>query len=235
MPPHHLILPGLTSTSGADWRSFVVEAKALGLTQAALFPTVLKQPEREELYAALEQTTLQTLPHVHARDDFEPWEFEYFTNRWQTEVFNLHPSEAGIACLRRVPQFASRLFLENTYTITPLHLEGLKLCGGLCLDFSHWEDFGVMHNAEGYDQLPALVTSHTVGCCHLSAIVREGWWHPVRNDKLRYNRHFFERLEEFDYLAAYRPYFPRYLSLELENPLAEQLQVKAYLEQTLHL
>lgn len=232
MSSQHIILPGITTTEGADWRTLVAEAAELGLTTAALFPTLLKPAERRELYEALEQTELQTLPHVHLRDDMERWEMEYLVERWQAEVFNLHPTEAGVALLERLPEYRDRIYLENGRTITPLHRDGLQRCAGVCLDFSHWEDFGYTRNNEGYGEFAAVVQAHGVGCCHISAVIREGWRHPVRSDEVRYNRHYFEELAEFDYLTRYREYFPSYLSIELENSLSEQLLVKAYLEET---
>lgn len=230
MHPRHIILPGLTTTAGADWRSMIAEIAPLGLHEAAFFPTCLRRAERREAYTLLEQTPLRALPHVHLRDTMTPDEVEYLARRWHTEVFNLHATPAALVLIAACPQYRRRIFLENVRTLTPLFHEGLGSCGGVCLDYSHWEDFGRIRGEQTYEGFESVVQEATVGCCHVSALVREGWWHPGRNDHWRYNRHRFEQLREFDYLEEYRQYFPRYLSLELENPLREQLAVKAHLE-----
>jgi hypothetical protein len=233
MTQKHIILLGLTTSAGSDWRAKIAESAELQLSALALFATGIGLEERQELYALLEASSLQALPHVHLRHDTEAWEVDYFVERWRTEVFNLHAMPEALSLLGRCPQHRSSIYLENGSSLTPLFLECLASCAGLCLDFSHWADHGEKRGNEGYELLPALAKQHPVGCCHLSAIVPEGWWEPVRNDHWRHSRHWFEDLREFDYLRAYRRYFPHYLSLELENSLVEQLEAKAYAEELL--
>lgn len=230
----HTILPGITTTRGSDWRAKVAEIEQLGLEVAALFPTVLDLPTRRELYAALEQTPLQRIPHVHLRDDMERWELQYFQERWHTVAFNLHATEAGLQLIRRAPEYAAAIHLENTHSLTPLFMEGLTLCGGLCLDFSHWQDFGRLVGEPSYAQLDVLASRYPIGCCHVSAVVAQGW-RRSENEPLHYNRHYFTVLSELSYLTDYRQYLPSLISLELENSLAEQLMAKKYLRELLAL
>ena len=215
------VLPGLTTTSGANWRAMLDEIEVLGLDRIALFPTCLDLDQREELYSLLQATPLQSIPHVHLRDDMLPWELDFFRERYHTALFNLHPTPAGLRMLEQMPAYRAMIFLENTGRLNQDFSRGLELCGGLCVDFSHWHDFGVLRNREDYRDFPRLVAQYPVGCCHVSAVIPGGWVNP-RDGKTHFNRHFFDDPGELDYIVKYLHWLPPVVSLELENPLEHQ-------------
>jgi hypothetical protein len=225
------ILPCLTTTPAANWRSLLSEIALQELTEIALFLTCVTVDERRDLYDLLAGTAVHRIPHVHLRDDAEAWELDYLADRYGTYLFNLHPSPAGLALLEQLPHYADRLYLENVKALDEGFYEGVRRCGGLCLDFSHWVDFGLIQRLPQYDAFPQVLAEVPIGCCHVSAIVAEGWTDD--RGKRHYNRHYFERLEELDYLFEQRAYLPPIVSLELENSIAEQLQAVAYLQRLL--
>lgn len=227
---YHL-LPCLTTTRKAHWRRLTGEIASHQLTEIALYVTCVTLDERRELYDLLAATAVTKIPHVHLRDDTEEWELDYLSERYGTTLFNLHPSPAGLAIMERYPRYRSRFYLENLKLLDEGFYEGVRRCGGVCLDFSHWADFGLIRQLPQYQGFRQVLAEVPVGCCHVSAVVPHGW--TDRQGRRRYNRHHFADLSEFDYLADLREYIPPIVSLELENPLTEQLQAITYIEQLL--
>lgn len=213
------ILLGLTTTPDSDWREKVKEINKLGLKEVALFPTFLKTDERKELYELLEQTELQSIPHVHIRgEDMDLEEIAYLFEKYNVEVFNTHSTQDYPM---NFDYSKYKIYLENTNSIPPE--EELKKYDGLCIDFAHWENNIQKKNA-AYDNFEDLIKRYSVGCCHISAVSRES----------SCAKHFFNNYEEFNYLKKYLKYIPRIISLELENSFTEQLKVKEYLEKIIN-
>ncbi len=230
------ILPGLTTTPRSDWREKVREIDMLGLKEIALFPTFLEIEERKELYDLLEKTYLEKIPHVHLRDDMEEWELDYYLRRWQSQVFNIHSNRAGSAFLEKTSH-RDIIFIENLAKIDEYYIKNVEISGGICIDFSHWQDQGKFQDNEGYDRFESLIEKYKVGCSHISAIVAEPFEYiDPKSGKRRMIRddHFMSRLSQLDYMKDYVQYLPEYVSIELENPFEEQLEAKKYLEKIIN-
>lgn len=226
------ILPGLTTTPRSDWREKVREIDKLGLKEVALFPTFLEMDERKELYDLLEKTHLESIPHVHLRDDMEERELDHFLKRWQSQAFNIHSTRAGSDLLERTSH-SGIIFIENLFRIDEYYIKNVQSSGGICVDFSHWHDNGKFQNNEGYDQFERLIKKHKVGCCHISAVISEPFEYiDPKSGKVRMVRddHFLSDLSQLDYMKDYVQYLPQYVSIELENPFEKQLEAKEYLE-----
>lgn len=219
------VLPSLTSTKKDRIDSFVADLTASKVRAIALFPTTLKPEERRRLYRSLERIDGLVIPHVHLRSDCDDAEIGYLIHRFGTEVFNVHPARSQTAFVPESNRWVKKISLENS-DVLPLadQLEGY---GGICPDFSHWEAARRARDPE-YRGFEELVRRFPVRCCHISAI-REGDPNPWNG---RTDHHHFTRLEDFDYMERYRDFLPRdWVSLELENPLAEQLQAMERLNQ----
>jgi len=217
------ILPGLTTTSGSDWREKIREIDRLGVRELALFPTCLPPAERKTMYELLEQTGLETIPHVHLRNDFTRQELEYLTEKYQTRVFNTH-SEKQFKILDDWSDWMDRIYIENA-TFIPDRAE-LERFAGLCLDFAHWEN-GRLQVEPVYSDFREKCRKYRIGCCHVSAIktdliVDEDPLDPRENG---YDCHWLDELAEVDYMQKYTEFLPEIVSIELENPLARQLNV----------
>jgi len=231
------ILLGFTTTPNSNWREKIKEIEKFQIKEVAFFPTFLKREERQELYQLLEKTCLERMPHVHLRDDMSEEEVSYFAEKFGTEKFNIHCNLRGFQFLKTISSFwGERIFLENQWEISDNFLEMLDLCGGLCIDFSHWEEFGHYKKNQGYGQFSSLAEKYQVGCCHISAVKKLGRvkkFLAVKMGLLQIADHTFYQLDEFDYLMKYQTYLPDIISLELENSLEEQILVKNYLEKKL--
>ncbi|MFP4432191.1 MAG: hypothetical protein ACLFPV_13145 [Spirochaetaceae bacterium] len=218
------ILPGLTSTEKDRIPDFLRALRTSGVRQIALFPTVLEKPEREALYGDLEGIPDLRIPHVHLRTDCDQNEMDYLVCTFGTEVFNIHPRKS-VHAFGPVPRrFAGSVYVENTQD--PPEDTELADLGGICIDYSHLESARRLGWADYVQTVEAQLRRFPIGCCHIAAI-REG-------DPNAWNggpdHHNFKELSDFDYLAGYTWALPpRWLSLELENPLEEQLEAIAYL------
>jgi len=84
------IFPTITTCPTYSWKHKLQEIKRFGLTEVSVFPTYIDLPERKKLYQTLDKSNIKWVPHVHARNDFELWEFEFFWKRFNTRSFNYH-------------------------------------------------------------------------------------------------------------------------------------------------
>jgi hypothetical protein len=167
---------------------------------------------------------------VHARNDFQRWEIEYLMERFATEVFNIHPRKDRHAFGEIPAGLAHRLFVENV--MVPPEDEEVAAVGGICPDFAHLESARQRGLSAYVETVIGQMRRFPIGCCHVSAI-RRGTPNAVTGG---WDHHRFADLADLDYLAAYREFLPaRWVSLELENPLAEQLSAIHHLRRLLGL
>lgn len=224
------ILLGLTTTPESDWREKTKEIDKFSIKEIALFPTFLEAEERKELYALLEETGLESIPHVHLRpSDMPIEELDYFVSKFKTKVFNIHsPKEFPVNY--DYSKYKEIIYLENT-NFVPTEEEINKSGVGLCIDFSHWEN-GMKIKWPGYENFDELVEKYPAGIGHISAMTEKLVHWP--NDWKTYDSHMMEKVSQFDYIKKYIKYLPDMVSIELENSLEEQIEVKEYLEKIIN-
>ncbi len=225
----HEILLGLTTTPASDWRGKVKEIKKFGIKKIALFPTFLSVHKRKELYKLLEEIEGLEIPHVHLRgQDMEEWEFELFEKKYKTQVYNIHMGGHHADALEN---YKNKIFVEN-HIHKSIPDQQLESSAGICLDFQHWkraqkECYSV------YEKTQSFAEKFTIGCCHMSALPK--WKNTLQRLFKRVGGHYMISLDEMDYLKEFKPYFPQYMSIELENSFERQLEIKAYLEKMLEI
>jgi len=227
------ILFGLTTITDGEWKNKVKEIDELGLKEIALFPTCLEYKERQELYKLLEKTKLVCIPHVHLREeDMDTAELDYLVERFKTQVFNIHAGSGVINFLEHNKKYQDRIYVENTLMEDDFE-KVLELCAGVCLDLSHWEDFGFLKKSEGYKTFSELLKKNKIGINHISGIKGEKvHCYDKFNDLdfYNYSDHRLNELSELDYVKKYKDYLADIISIELENPFKRQLEIKKYLE-----
>ena len=211
----------------SGWRSKIEEINSLGLTEIALFLTGLGKEERKDLYDVLENTPISSIPHVHLRTDMALDEIDYLSDKYKVEAFNLH-SSTEFPLQYDYGKYASKIFLENCYVV-PGESE-LQKFGGLCIDFSHWEEKKLENDQNYCEKMERAVANYMIGCAHVSAI-EDRPIPVVINSKIKeFSSHVLESMHELDYIKKYKKYLPNIISIELENPIQEQLEAKKYLE-----
>jgi len=223
------IFPTIVTTSYnhsfPNYLEKIKEAESLGIKKLCFFPTALEKEERKKAYRALEKSKIESIPFIHLRHDMEPDEAEFFIRRFQTKVFNVHFSPLFLS--ERWRNYRERIYIENT--VYPWKEEELKNFAGVCLDFSHLEDFRLLY-PDGFGENIKILEKYPCGCGHISAVNSKPKY-AAEFDLNYYSQHYFESLTDFDYLKNYpRKFFPPIIALELENSLREQLQAKGYIE-----
>ncbi|MFW5884730.1 MAG: hypothetical protein ACOCUF_00645 [Patescibacteria group bacterium] len=222
------ILLGFTTTSGSDYKKKLEEIEEMGIKEAAFFLTGLDLKRRKELYGLLERSSLEEAPHIHMRNDMEKWEVDFLEKRFNVQAYNihdknsLHPFEN---CKDKFLEYAEKIFIENTETIP--EKDELKELGGLCIDFSHWQDNFLKGEKDHYQKILNLIKKFPIGCSHISAVQNK------LNEFGSFAKHSFRNLREFDYMVNFVNFLPDLVSLELENSFQEQMKVKRYLEKNL--
>ncbi|MFP4114238.1 MAG: hypothetical protein ACOC2Y_05035 [Spirochaetota bacterium] len=222
------ILLGLTSTEKDRIPAFVDDVRHSDVREIALFPTVLDRSEREELYAELASIPGLRIPHVHLRTDFDESEMRFVVKKFSVELFNIHPRSSGHPFGDVPTAFAKSVYVENVEVpVDDAELEGL---GGMCPDYSHLENARLVGRSEYVAVTERQLRRHRIGCCHVSAI-RLGDPSPWSGGA---DHHNYKTLSDFDYLARYAYALPdRWISLELENSLNEQLEAARYVRELL--
>ncbi|MEK7203449.1 MAG: hypothetical protein AAB653_03980 [Patescibacteria group bacterium] len=237
--PDRKILLGLTTITRGEWENKVREIDKLGLREIALFLTGLDFKERRELYQLLENTKLTSVPHVHLRNDMEINELNYLNNKFGTEIFNAHPELDPYHLLFDYTNFEKKIYIENTQEYVPADNE-LKKYAGLCLDLSHWESVKLDkgENSQENLKIKKVLKKYKIAVNHISAIKLNKIIHHdsfLNKDFHCYHSHLLGDLKELDYVKKYKNYLADTISIELENSLSEQLEVKKYLEKILNL
>jgi len=225
---------GLTTTGNSSWHEKIKEIKKLGIDQVALFPTSLKPDERQKLYRELEKTSISYIPFVHLRHDSTEEEIKYFRSRYKTKYFNIHADPKATTALKNQPDHQKIIFIENTDRLQGDFFTSIKDFAGICLDFSHWEDYGEKQKDKSYESFEEIVKANRVEFCHISSVKKTPYFRHYSyysfHDK-HFSAHKLERLSDLDYLRKYRKYFPKIMGIEIENSFSKQLEVKRYLEE----
>jgi len=229
----HKIYLGLTTAGMSDWREKIDEIKSLGLKEIAVFPTSLKKDERWELYRTLLNSSINYIPFVHLRHDSEIEEVAFFAKNFKTKLFNVHPIESDNGLFKRFPNRRKQLFIENAGRITPTFFKAIEASAGICLDISHWADYGVMQKESGYRDFEKVLNNYPVGFAHLTSVRKKPFYRDYGEfgaHLWHHSAHLMEKVSDFDYLKKYLDYLPEIMGIELENNLHEQLEAKKYIE-----
>jgi len=232
------ILLGLT-TFESDYKEKIKEIDKFNIKEISLFLTCVGYEDRKEIYKLLKKTGLESIPHIHLRDDMNLKEIEYLEKRFNTQVFNIHGEKSAHPFLsfRDYPNiYRSKIYIENQDDV--LSEEELKFFGGICIDFSHWQD-KILFNRLDYDKkMRNIAKEFHIGCSHISAVgnkvvksVDFQFKEKVHKD---FSKHHLDDLSELDYIKNFINYLPNLISLELTNSFKEQLEIKKYLEKIIN-
>ncbi|OQB06544.1 MAG: hypothetical protein BWY19_00131 [bacterium ADurb.Bin212] len=227
---------GLTTTNGSDWRGKTEEVNEFGLEEIALFPTVLEEKERQELYKLIEKSCLKSIPFVHLRHDMTEAEMDYLVEKWHTKVFNTHPRPDSIQFLLDNPKFIDMIAIENVCHIEKYFLKALSLAPRICLDLAHYQDKHVIQKRPEYKVVEKALRHYLVTCNHISAVKSEPFWEENTSKEggdWLYECHMATSLSDFDYVKNYKSYLSNYCAIEISNTLKEQIKIKEHIERIL--
>lgn len=211
------ILVSLTTNS--DWRSKLREITNMKLEEIALFLTGIIYGERKELYQLLAKSAVKKIPVVHLKADTTPSEIEYLLKKYHVKVFNLH-SQKEYKIIYNLNKYKKFIYIENAVYLWE-HKE-VDQYAGVCLDLQHLERARILHFPKYKKELEFLNQKVPIGFNHVSPVIKEG----VKIDI----GHIYTNLNQFNYLNNFpAEYFSKYIALELENSIKEQLKARNYI------
>lgn len=230
------ILVSVTTLTPGLWEKKIKEIDRLKIKEIALFLTVTNYRERQLIYRQLEKTSLKQIPFVHLRSDMKTSEIEYLITRFKTKAFNVHPTAEGINFIKKNKKYSKIIFIENIL-LDEYFLQGLKKAGGICLDVSHWEDYGFKQKLSSFRDFKKYLNKYKIGCCHISGMKNKAFYFYIEETGKKvknYSSHKLADIKELDYIKKYKKYLRGYIAIELENSLVEQLEIKKYLEKIIN-
>jgi len=107
------IYPTITTSPDYSWQHKISTVDRLGIRAVAVFPEFVRIRERRKLYEAIAKSQIRYIPHVHVRDDFERWEFDFFFKKYKTRYFNFH--EHSFDDLKKWPGYSKYIYLEYNF------------------------------------------------------------------------------------------------------------------------
>lgn len=223
------ILPTITTIF--DWRNKVKEVKELGLKEVSVFLTCVNPEERRELYLSLKDTKIKKIPFVHIRSDMKKEEMDYLIKNYHTKAFNIH-TKREYPYPRDYKEYKNMIYIENTYE--PFDEKELQEFAGICLDTGHLENSRIFKR-DLYNINIKAIERRECGCNHIGPAKNFSFF---KKREVKYAKsghpHFMKNLSELDYLKKYpQKYFGKFLALEMENTIKEQLKVKDYISKIL--
>lgn len=201
------------------------EAGGFGLKEVNVFPTCLKQKERQELYRLLNKAGIKKVPFVHLRSDMPVSELDFLVEQYKTDVFNIHTS-MEFPFKHDYGKYKSVIYIENTHE--PFDEAEIKQFAGVCVDFAHLDNARVFRPAL-YEHNIGIIEKYKCGCNHISPAKDFSLYDEVRWDT--HHPHVLDNFSQLDYLKNYPArYFSDYIGMELENTIEKQLEAIEYIK-----
>lgn len=214
------ILVGITGKEEKDWKEKLKEIEKLKIKDVSLFLELFEKPEREKLYKALPESGIKSIPLVHIRHDMTTDELKFLKDNFKTKYFTIHEENFIDNDIKKWKGFYKNLSLEMNFDNFVSKKVEVKKIGGFCVDLAHFKvameklnkDFKYVFDRKKYKKY--------FDCNHLNG------YDPETNCDM----HTIYNLKDFDYLKTLPTFlFGKFIALETENCIAEQLEFKKYL------
>jgi len=200
-----------------DWRGKIEEVNNFKITAVAVFIERLEKESRRELYAALLQSCVKSVPLVHLRHDAGVDEMDFFIKNFGTQIFNIH--EANFDTLEKWKGYWDKLYLEMNYDSKIPENVDIDKIGGFCVDLAHLK----AAIARGSDEAFYIISRKNkikTTSNHLSGYSLD------KNEDI----HFVENLKDFDYLTTLPECaFGQVIAMEVDNCVSDQMKFKEYI------
>lgn len=217
------ILVSITGSREEDWKFKLAEIEKHKMKKIALFVEMFEKSQRKKIYSALLSSSVKKIPVVHIRHDMTGQEFTFLEKKFKTKCFTIH--ESSFKHLKKWRGFYKKLFLELNYDgVVPGNVDVGEI-GGFCVDLSH---FKAAEEKFSEDFLYVIERRKTRGyfkCNHLN-----GYSYKKNTDL-----HTVKKLSEFNYLKTLPEFlFGKYIALEVNNGISEQLKFKEHIVRLLN-
>lgn len=214
------ILVGVICKKEKNWEEKLEEIKNFKIKEISLFLELLEKNQRENLYKALLKSKIKNIPLVHIRHDMTIDELKFLKNNFKTKYFTIHEENFTNNDIEKWKGFYKNLSLEmnfDNFVSKKVKVEKIK---GFCVDLAHFkvgmerlsQDFKYVFDRKG--------TKAYFGCNHLNGY----------DPKTNCDMHTIHNLKDFNYLRTLPNFlFGKFIALEINNSVKEQLKFKKYL------
>jgi len=200
------ILVGITGKTREDWKSKLEEIEKSEIKRVALFLEFYNKKQRKEIYSALLDSSIQTIPFIHARSDMDLDEYKFLMKRYKTKYFNLHIDMFGR--LDGLNGIHKKLLYEHSFHNTIKNKIEIEKIGGLCIDLSHFKSAEERRTNEFDFVFSKRKIKKYFIANHLNG------YDPVKKSDI----HTPKSKKDFDYLESLPKFvFGRYIALEMFN------------------
>ncbi|MDD3046402.1 MAG: hypothetical protein PHH88_01895 [Candidatus Pacebacteria bacterium] len=219
------ILISITGKNRKDWKSKLEEIEALKIKEVCLFLEFYDKEKREEIYRALLNSKIKSIPLVHIRHDMIKEELKFLKHQYKTKYFTIHEINFEQDDLLKWKGFYKNLCLEmnfDNYVSSKVKVEKID---GFCIDLAHFKVAKEMQNKDFEYVFNKRKFKKYFDCNHLN-----GW-----DKKTNCDMHTINSLKDFDYLKTLPNFlFGKVIALEVFNSIKEQLEFKKYLIEVLN-
>lgn len=213
------ILVSITGKKNHDWQNKILELEKYKIKRCALFLTRFNSKQRLEIYSALLGSNIKEIPFVHSRHDMQLDEYYFLIKNFKTKYFNLHKNVFSLLEKLSLEKIKNRLLFELKYHNDIDEEVKMNKIKGFCIDLSHYKAAEQRKTNEldfvnsFKDNKNLFVANHLNG---FSTMMKKDI-HKIKNNK------------NFNYLYSLPKFiFGKYIALETDNSIKEQLEFKKY-------
>ena len=212
------ILISITGKTDKHWQDQLKEIEKYKIRKIALFLEQFKTTQRKKIYKKLLKSNIKNIPLVHIRHDMTKDELIFLEKNFKAKCFTIH--ETSFRYLPKWEGFHKKLYLEMNFdNRIPKNVKFGKI-GGFCVDLAHFKAAEERWSKEFLFVMKRRKISKYFKCNHLNGY----------SFKKNTDIHKIKSLKDFDYLKTLPEFlFGKYIGLETENSIKEQLKFKEYL------
>jgi len=212
------IFVSITGAEKRDWQEKIREINEYGIEKAAVFIERFDKEQREPLYRALLNSSIEEIPLVHIRHDTGVEELDFFVSNFSTPYFNIHESHFDF--LDKWNKYREKLYLEMDTDSKVADNVKVKNIGGFCIDLAHFRKSVARGTEEAY-YVYLRRNKIEFECNHI------GGYSEQEDTDL----HVVDKKERFDYLQDLPSYlFGEVMAIEIDNSIREQLEFRKYIK-----
>ncbi len=205
------------------WQNKLKEIKKRDITEIALFLELYNRQEKQEIYAALLDSGVKSIPVVHLRHDMHSEELLWLRDRFGTKYFTCHEENFARHDMEKWHGFYRNIYLEMNFDDFVSKTVQVEKIGGFCVDLAHFK-CGMEKLSKDFDYVWRRRQKHIFKCNHLN-----GW-----DGQKNVDMHTIKSLKDFDYIKTLPDFlFGNYIALETFNPISEQVEFKEYTKKLL--
>ena len=213
------ILVSITGKTKKDWQDKLKEINTLKIKEAALFLEFYNKKEKQEIYDALLESYIKSIPLVHIRHDMKKDELEFLQKNYKTKYFTCHEENFAHHDIKHWKGFYKDIYLEMNFDNFVSKTVKVEKIGGFCIDLAHFK-CGMEKLSKDFEYVFNRKDKKLFACNHFNG------WDAEKNIDM----HTIYNLKNFDYLKT----LPKFvvgnvIALETFNSIKEQLTFKKYL------